>query len=89
MVTESLTAYPNPTDGETTIAFTAHTAEQITLSVYAVDGREVAILFNELTKADTTYEFALDMNHLPSGTYYAMLRHANGATEQVRVMVVR
>jgi hypothetical protein len=89
MTTESLTAYPNPTNGETTISFTTPIAEQITLSVYAVDGREVAVLFNDTTAADTTYELMLDMNPLPSGTYYAVLRHANGATEQIRVMVVR
>ncbi len=87
--TESLTVYPNPTNGETTISFTTPIAEQITLSVYAVDGREVAVLFNDTTVADTTYELMLDMNPLPSGTYYAVLRHENDTIEQIIVMVVR
>ncbi len=86
---ETLHAYPNPTNGVTTITFTALKAEQMNLSVFAVDGREVAVLFNGMTETDTAYEFVLDTNDLPSGTYYTMLRRANGATQQLRLMVVR
>jgi len=86
---ETLFAYPNPTNGVTTITFTALKAEQMYLSVFAVDGKEVAVLFNGMTEAETAYEFVLDTNDLPSGTYYAMLKRADGATQQLKLMVIR
>ncbi|QQS29974.1 MAG: hypothetical protein IPM47_03205 [Sphingobacteriales bacterium] len=86
---ESLFAYPNPTGNLTIITFTALKAELMYLSIYAVDGREVAVLFNGMTEAETPYEFMFDANELPSGTYYAMLRRADGATQQLKLLVVR
>ncbi len=86
---ETLFAYPNPTNGVTTITFTALKAEQMYLSVFAVDGKEVAVLFNGMTEAETPYEFVLNTNDLPSGTYYAMLKRAGGATQQLKLMVIR
>ncbi|QQS29320.1 MAG: hypothetical protein IPM47_21255 [Sphingobacteriales bacterium] len=47
---ETLFAYPNPTNNQTTITFTALKAEQMYLSVFAVDGREVAVLFDGMTR---------------------------------------
>lgn len=84
-----LSAYPNPTEGATNITFTASGNEQVRLSVFNVEGKEVAVLFNEVTKALTQYEFELDMSPLPSGTYYAVLNPANGPTQQIRLMIVR
>lgn len=55
------------------------------LSVFAVDGKEVAVLFNGMTKSETPYEFVLNTNDLPSGTYYAMLKRAGGATRTTQV----
>ncbi|QQS29323.1 MAG: T9SS type A sorting domain-containing protein [Sphingobacteriales bacterium] len=86
---ETLFAYPNPTNNQTTITFTALKAEQMYLSVFAVDGREVAVLFDGMTGEETPYEFVFDATELPSGTYYAMLRRADGTTQQIKLMVVR
>ncbi|OWY23901.1 T9SS C-terminal target domain-containing protein [Sphingobacteriales bacterium UPWRP_1] len=84
-----LQASPNPTSGMTTISFTSYTNEQAILKVYSVEGREVGVLFNDVTQPDTIYEFAFDMNNLPSGTYYAVLQTESGERQQIRVMVVR
>ncbi|QQS29315.1 MAG: T9SS type A sorting domain-containing protein [Sphingobacteriales bacterium] len=86
---ETLFAYPNPTNNQTTITFTALKAELMHLSVFAIDGREVAVLFDDMTEAETPYSFELDMSHLPSGTYYAVLRRSDGAAQHLRLMVVR
>ncbi len=86
---EYLTAYPNPTDGLTTVAFTALKNEHIQLKVIAADGREVALLFDGSTQAGSPNEISFNMNHLPSGTYYAVLQSASGETSQIRLMVVR
>ncbi|PSJ73243.1 T9SS C-terminal target domain-containing protein [Sphingobacteriales bacterium UPWRP_1] len=85
----NLEAAPNPTSGMTTISFTSYSDEQMQLKVYSVEGREVGVLFNDTTVPDTIYEFAFDMNSLPSGTYYAVLETQSGERQQLRVMVVR
>jgi hypothetical protein len=84
-----LSAYPNPSDGLTTIAFTATATEEVSLSVFNVEGKEVAVLFNGTTEAHTLYEFEIDMSLLTPGTYYAVLHPANGQMQQIRLMVVR
>jgi len=84
-----LSAYPNPSDGLTTIAFTATATEEVSLSVFNVEGKEVAVLFNGTTEAHTLYEFEIDMSLLTPGTYYAVLHPANGQKQQIRLMVVR
>jgi len=86
---ENLTASPNPTGGQTTLSFTSHVNEHMKLVVYAVDGKEVAVLFDDIAQEESFYEFMFDMNDLPSGTYYAVLRTESGKQEQLRVMVVR
>ncbi len=88
-VAHPLTAYPNPTDAGTTITFTAQTAQMMTLTVYAVDGRKVAALFNKTTEPNMVYELKFDMLPLPVGTYYTVLRSADGNTQQVRLLLIK
>jgi len=85
----TLGAYPNPTDGLAFVSFTSATKQHLLLSVYAVDGREVAVLFNAQAEAQTEYTLELDLRELPVGTYFAVLQQADGSRSQVRLMVVR
>ncbi|QQS28823.1 MAG: HYR domain-containing protein [Sphingobacteriales bacterium] len=82
-------AYPNPTNGQTTISFTTPLEELLKLSVFAVDGKEVETLFEGIASANTGYSFSYDMEALPSGTYYAVLRKSDGSSLQIRLMLVR
>ncbi len=84
-----LTAYPNPTGGLTTIAFTAIATEQVSLTVFNIEGKEIAVIYDGQVEAHTSYEFDLDMSHLTHGTYYAVLQQAYGQKQQIRLMVVR
>ncbi|PSJ72833.1 hypothetical protein C7N43_32150, partial [Sphingobacteriales bacterium UPWRP_1] len=84
-----LTAYPNPTNSQTTVAFASPKTENIRITVYDVTGREINELFNMQAEANTLYELELDMEHLSSGTYYALLRTESGEQQQIRLMVVR
>ncbi|OWY24852.1 hypothetical protein C7N43_15525, partial [Sphingobacteriales bacterium UPWRP_1] len=86
---ENLTASPNPTGGQTTVSFNSHANERMRLAVYAVDGKEVGVLFDGIAQEESFYEFVFDMNDLPSGTYYAVLRTESGVQEQIRVLVIR
>lgn len=65
---ETLTAYPNPTNAVTTISFTTPEPDEVCLSVYAIDGREVAVLFKGSTEADVAIQVVFDTQDLPAGT---------------------
>ncbi|OWY20495.1 T9SS C-terminal target domain-containing protein [Sphingobacteriales bacterium UPWRP_1] len=84
-----LSAYPNPTNGQTTVLFTSLAAQNTTLRVYDVVGKEVAVLFNQQTEANTVYELPFDTTPLPSGTYYTVLQTESGEQQQIRLIVVR
>jgi len=43
---DDLIAYPNPTNGKTTIRFVASSDDQATLDVYSVTGTHIATIFN-------------------------------------------
>ncbi len=62
---------------------------QMTLSVNAEDGKEVAVLFNGMTEANKTYQLVFNTQDLPAGTYYAVLRKADGSQQSMPVLVVK
>lgn len=81
--------YPNPFNPGTTISYTF--GEQIgnhrhvTLKIFDVLGREVAVLVNE-TKDPGTYEVTWDAKKIPSGIYYYTFRV--GSFVQTRKMML-
>jgi hypothetical protein len=85
----TLTVSPNPIYEKTTITFTIPKPEQVTLSVYDISGKEVAVLFNVFALANTACQFIFDTTSLSNGTYYAVLKHEDGSSEQISVMVIR
>ncbi len=88
LTVETLTAYPNPgSNGLTQISFTAAASERASLSVYAIDGREVSVLFNDITVAGSPYSFDLNTGALASGIYFVVLRTKSGSTQQLRLVV--
>ncbi|MCI0715771.1 MAG: T9SS type A sorting domain-containing protein [Chlorobi bacterium] len=61
--------YPNPFNPSTTIRFSVPKNTNVTLKVYDVLGKEVAVLVNELKQAGFhTVDF--DASHLASGIYF-------------------
>lgn len=53
-----------------------------------MDGREVAILFDGETTADTNYPLSFEANQLPSGTYHIVFI-ADGQHSVERVVLVK
>ncbi len=77
--------YPNPFNPSTTIEFSLPNAAHVSLRVYDMLGREVAVLVNEERTAGS-YRVTFDARSLPSGTYLYSLRA--GASQEIRKMVL-
>lgn len=78
-------AFPNPLSARTTIGFELPVAQDVTLKVYDVLGREVATLIDGVRQAGPqTVEF--DASSLPSGVY--VYRLEAGSTQLMQRMTV-
>lgn len=71
--TESLDNYPNPFNPTTKISFSIPNSSHVTLKIYDILGREIAILADKIFSAGR-YEFEFNASNLPSGTYIYRLR---------------
>ena len=79
--------YPNPFNPATTIRFTLQNATRVTLNVYDVLGREVAVLLNDKRGAGTC-EVRFDGSGLPSGVYFYRLQ-AEGFVKTLKLVLLR
>lgn len=86
--------YPNPFNPTTTIGYSISEQEFITLKIYDILGREVALLINE-EKPAGTYKVEFNANNLPngkvnlsSGVYFYRLR-AGGFTDTKKFVLLR
>ena len=68
--------YPNPFNPQTFIRFQIPSAEHITLTIYNVQGEEVAVLVDEFKPAGA-YEVDFDGRDLTSGVYLYRLQAGN------------
>lgn len=71
-VFELLQNYPNPFNPSTTIEYSLASSGLVSVRVYDILGREVALLVNERQEAGT-YSVRLDASKLPSGFYCCTL----------------
>ena len=79
--------YPNPFAGQTRLAFDLPTAERVTLAVYDVLGKRVAVLADDEPMEAGTAELPFDASGLASGTYVVRLQ-AGDYTGTQRLTVV-
>ncbi len=77
--------YPNPFNPTTNIRYTLGSRLLVTLKIYDMLGREVAVLVNE-EKPAGTYEAVWNAHNLPSGVYFYRLRA--GSREETNKMVL-
>ncbi|MEL6657027.1 MAG: T9SS type A sorting domain-containing protein [Bacteroidota bacterium] len=81
--------YPNPFNGQFTIAYhvTAATAEEVNISLWNVAGQQVAVLFDD-RQYEGYYNYQYDAQNLEAGIYF--LRIQKGAdTEMKRIVKAR
>lgn len=78
--------YPNPFNPSTTISYLLSTGSYVTLKVYDILGREVAILVNEKEGAGM-HSVRFDARHLSSGVYlYQIIADEWVATKKMIVL---
>lgn len=64
-----ISAKPNPTEGLSTVSFTAFDPGNATLEVFDLNGRLVESIFAGAIQPDTEYRFDFDGSALPNGIY--------------------
>jgi hypothetical protein len=79
--------YPNPFNPSTTISFTLGNAGNVNLTVYDVNGREVANLVNGYRQAGAQ-AVTFDGSNLASGVYMYKL-NANGQTSIAKMILMK
>lgn len=70
----SLIAAPNPFSGKTRISFSLPHSDQVTLSLYDLQGRQVKVLYAGEVRGGEKKEIQVDGTALPEGLYLLQLR---------------
>ena len=85
----NLAAYPNPFSETTTIEFSLVEDGMTNVSIYAIDGQKVAEIFNDVAKANETYQMSFEAANLPSGIYFIDLKSENGETKHQKLILTK
>jgi hypothetical protein len=80
-------AYPNPFNPTTTISFNLPQASNVNLSVYDINGREVATLVNDEWRGAGAYEVTFDGSEFASGTYLYLLQAGDQSVTGMMMLV--
>lgn len=80
--------YPNPFNASTKIQFDLRTTDRVTLKVYDITGREVAVLLNNEPLAAGTQILSFNAEGLPSGVYLYRLK-TSAYTGTRKMMLIR
>ncbi len=81
---------PMPVSTDATVRFRTDRAEQVTVALYDMAGKQRAVLYSGYTSGgEATLRLSVQTLDLPSGTYSLELRTASGTTIRHLVVVVR
>jgi len=80
--------YPNPFNPSTVIRYEVSVMSKVTLKVYDILGREIAVLVNE-EKTAGTYEAIFNASNLSSGVYFYRLQTDNGFAETKKMVLLK
>jgi hypothetical protein len=82
-----LSAFPNPFNSATHLEFTLQSTQRVSLRLYDVLGREVAVMVNEIQTAGK-HKMMFDASGLPSGVYLCRLE-AGEMMQTRKIVLVR
>jgi photosystem II stability/assembly factor-like uncharacterized protein len=80
--------YPNPFNPQTTITYALPGTDTVSLIVYDVIGRQVAVLVDNQIQTSGRHAAIFDAAHLPTGMYYYTLRTEN-FMDTKRMMLIK
>jgi hypothetical protein len=78
--------YPNPFNPATDLEFRIADFGFVSLIIYDISGREIAVLVNEHLKAGT-YKYTWDASHLNSGIYFYRLTAGNFSETKKAILI--
>ncbi len=78
--------YPNPFNPETRINFNIPSKEFVTLKIYNITGREVAVLANRYFEKGS-YSFNWNASQLPSGIYFCNIQAGNFSSVKKMILI--
>lgn len=78
--------YPNPFNPRTTIRFEIPIRTTVTLRIYDIHGRDIAVLLRDRAYEAGRYEVNFDASHLSSGIY--LYQFSAGTHNDVRKMIL-
>jgi len=81
-------AYPNPTEGETTIEFVSENESVATIDLYDLTGAKVASVFNSTVAANSTNTVNFNTGNITPGTYFVRLT-VDGKSAFTRLVVIK
>ena len=79
-------AYPNPFNQSTRIEFSSSLEGNVTMKLYEVSGKEIAVLFNATVKANEINTVELDQNLAKPGVNICLIQYADGSTEAFKLI---
>ncbi len=79
--------FPNPFNPETKINFSLPQQTKVTLKIYDILGKEVAILVNEIKPAGS-YDVIFNASSISSGVYFYKIE-AENFTDIKRMMLIK
>lgn len=82
-----LSAYPNPFSQQTSIEFTVVEDGLATVAIYAVDGKQVAEVFNEAATAGEVYSVPFNADNMANGIYLIRLTTESGDVQLERLIL--
>ncbi|MCC6865439.1 MAG: choice-of-anchor B family protein [Ignavibacteria bacterium] len=80
--------YPNPFNPSTTIKYNLPKETYVTIKVFDITGRQVALLADELKQAGS-YSINYDAGKLSSGIYFYNLHTSNGFSETKKMVLTK
>ncbi|MEY3443524.1 MAG: hypothetical protein RLZZ519_1805, partial [Bacteroidota bacterium] len=84
-----MAAFPNPFQSSTTLRFTVPSEDNVTLTVFALDGRNIGSIFEGAVSAGKTYEAEFKANGAANGIYFAKLTSANGTVTTMKLVLMK
>lgn len=80
--------YPNPFNPSTTIRFSVQSSSELSLKVFDILGKEVALVANG-TYEEGVYNVSFDASELSAGLYFYTLKTSNGFSQTKKMLLIK